>query len=55
MDEISIVLASDDNYAQHGAVACASILPTTGGNGPSIFTILTTASAKRNRQALPQR
>ena len=26
MDEISIVLASDDNYAQHGAVACASIL-----------------------------
>lgn len=55
MDEISIVLASDDNYAQHGAVACASILANHRGERPIHFTILTTASAKRNRQALPQR
>lgn len=26
MEEIAVVLAADDNYAQHGAVACASIL-----------------------------
>ena len=37
MDEISIVLASDDNYAQHGAVACASILANHRGMVPIHF------------------
>lgn len=37
MDEISIVLASDDNYAQHGAVACASILANHRGERPIHF------------------
>ena len=37
MDEISIVLASDDNYAQHGAVACASILANHRGMAPLHF------------------
>lgn len=37
MDEISIVLASDDNYAQHGAVACASILVNHRGMVPIHF------------------
>ena len=37
MDEISIVLASDDNYAQHGAVACASILANHRGIAPIHF------------------
>ena len=26
MDEIAVAVAADDRYAQHGAVACASIL-----------------------------
>jgi lipopolysaccharide biosynthesis glycosyltransferase len=37
MDEISIVLASDENYAQHGAVACASILVNHQGTSPIHF------------------
>ena len=37
MDEISIVLASDANYAQHGAVACASILANHRGERPIHF------------------
>ena len=37
MEKISIVLASDDNYAQHGAVACASILVNHKGELPIHF------------------
>ena len=37
MEEIAIVLAADDNYAQHGAVACASILANHRGNLPIHF------------------
>ncbi len=37
MQEISIVVASDDQYAQHGAVTCASILVNHKGRQPVHF------------------
>lgn len=40
MEEIAVVLAADDNYAQHGAVACASILWNHKGNLPVHFYFL---------------
>lgn len=37
MDSIAIVMVSDDNYAQHGAVVCASILVNHKGELPIHF------------------
>lgn len=50
MDRISIVLASDDNYAQHAAVTCASILKHASHPGRIDIYVLSDAIAAERRK-----
>ena len=55
MDRISVVLASDDNYAQHVAVACASVLKNASYPEHIDIYVLSDAIAAAQRAVLRKR
>ena len=54
MNRISIVFASDDNYAQHLAVACASILKNAAHPEKIYFYILSDNIFPENQNRIVQ-
>jgi lipopolysaccharide biosynthesis glycosyltransferase len=55
MEEIAVVLAADDNYAQHGAVACASILANHKQGLPVHFYFFSDVSVNGRKRPLRPR